>query len=127
MTTQGDRVKEVRKQRGDTLEKFGAALGVSKVAISNIENGNRNLTEQMLKSICREFNVSEQWLRTGEGEMFMELDKEEELMRWAGEVLAADSEDFRKRFVKMLMGLPPEGWELLAKMAEQLIAERKKD
>lgn len=71
---QGERVKEIRKALGLTLEKFGEKLGVGKTAISNIENGNRNLTEQMTKSICREFSVDYIWLTTGQGEMFVESD-----------------------------------------------------
>ena len=68
--TQGERIKEIRKTLGLTLEKFGEKLGVTKTAISRIEKGERGLTEQMTKSICREFNVNEAWLRTGEGNMF---------------------------------------------------------
>lgn len=71
--TQGERIREIRKTLDMTLEKFGGRLGVTKVAISNIEKGNRNLTDQMIKSICREFNVNEDWLRTGVGEMFSDL------------------------------------------------------
>ncbi|MCI8409286.1 MAG: helix-turn-helix transcriptional regulator [Lachnospiraceae bacterium] len=69
-----ERVRELRKSLGLTLEKFGERLGVTKVAISNIEKANRNVTEQMFKSICREFNVNEKWLRTGEGSMYIESD-----------------------------------------------------
>ena len=73
--TQGERVKELRTALSLTLEKFGDRVGVTKVAISNIEKGNRNLTEQMIKAICREFNVNYDWLVYGEGEMFSELPK----------------------------------------------------
>lgn len=66
-----ERIKQLRKELGLTLDKFGERLGVSKVAISLIENGKNALTDQMFKSICREFNVNENWLRTGEGEMFV--------------------------------------------------------
>lgn len=65
-----ERIKELRKTLGLTLEKFGGRLGVGKTAISAIENGRRGVTEQMTLSICREYHVNEQWLRTGEGEMF---------------------------------------------------------
>lgn len=65
-----ERIKRLRKELGLTLEKFGERLGVSKVAISLIENGKNALTDQMLKSICREFNVREEWLRNGEEPMF---------------------------------------------------------
>lgn len=62
-----ERVKELRKTLDLTMEKFGEKLGVGKTAISKIEKGENNLSDQMFKSICREFNVNEEWLRTGEG------------------------------------------------------------
>lgn len=73
--TQGERVRSVRKELNLTLEKFGEKLGVSKGAISAIEIGTRNLTEQMTKSICREYNVNYDYLVNGEGEMFDDLPK----------------------------------------------------
>lgn len=64
-----ERIKTLRKEYLHlTLEQFGARLGVGKTAISNIENGNRNVTDQMFKAICREFHVNEEWLRTGTGD-----------------------------------------------------------
>lgn len=71
--TQGERIKEIRTFLGLTLEKFGDKLGVTKVAISNIEKGNRNLTEQMIKAICREYNVNYDYLMYGTGEKFNDL------------------------------------------------------
>ena len=70
--TVGQRIEKIRIALGRddkkmTLEEFGSRLGVSKNAISNIENGRRNLTDQMCKAICREFSVSEEWLRNGIG------------------------------------------------------------
>ena len=71
--TQGERVREVRKSLNMTLDKFGEKLGVKKAAISAIENGNRNITEQMVKSICREYNVNYDYLMYGKGDMFDDL------------------------------------------------------
>lgn len=65
-----DRVKELRRALGLSGEKFGANLGVTRSAISDIEKGRNNVSEQMLKLICSVYNVSEQWLRYGIGEMF---------------------------------------------------------
>lgn len=65
-----ERIKKLRKELGLSGEKFGEHIGVGKTAISRIENGSNNVTDQMFKSICREFNVNSDWLRTGEGEMF---------------------------------------------------------
>lgn len=67
------RIKELRKTLELTMEEFGSRLGVTRTAISNIENGHRNVTEQMFKSICREFNVSYAWLKDGLGEMFTNI------------------------------------------------------
>lgn len=85
--TQGHRVRELRSTLNLTLEKFGEKLGVGKTAISKIEHQERNLTEQMLKSICREFNVNEQWLRTGEGEPFRERPLSEEVGYYVEDLL----------------------------------------
>ena len=68
--TQGERIREIRKTLKLTLEKFGGKLGVGKGAISAIETGARNLTEQMAVSICREYNVNYDYLMNGDGEMF---------------------------------------------------------
>lgn len=71
--TQGERVREIRKELGLTLEKFGEKLGVKKNAISQLENGRNALTDQMAKAICREYNVNYDYLMNGEGEMFDDL------------------------------------------------------
>lgn len=109
MTT-GERIKEVRKSLNLTLEKFGDRLGVGKTAISNIEKGNRNLTEHMRKSICREFNVDPIWLSTGEGEMFIEqsLDSIEMLDK----LLHTESK-FANAMFKMFTKYTKEDWEAL--------------
>lgn len=67
---QGERIKKIRKSLHLTLEEFGAKVGVTKQTISRIENNVNNLTDQMAKSICREFNVNYEYLVNGEGEMF---------------------------------------------------------
>lgn len=82
-----NRIKILRKQIGLTLEEFGKRLGVTRAAISNIENGNRNVTEQMIVSICREFDVDENWLRTGEGKMFRQLPEEDETAAYVSGLL----------------------------------------
>ena len=121
--TPGEKVKLIRKEKNMTLEQFGKKVGVTKQTISRIENGINALTEQMILSICREFNVNEDWLRTGEGEMFIELDKENQLMIWAANALKDESDSFKKRFVKMLMNLDESDWETLEKFCMILYKE----
>lgn len=69
--TLGERIKKVRKEKDLTQREFGRLIGIKPNSISLIESGDRNASEQVVLSICREFNVSEEWLRTEEGEMFI--------------------------------------------------------
>lgn len=71
--TQGERIREVRKALGLTLEKFGDKLGVKKNTLSALERGVNGLTDQMAKAICREYNVSYNYLIYGEGDPFDDL------------------------------------------------------
>lgn len=98
--TQGERIKEIRKTLGLTLEKFGDKVGVTKQTVSRIENGINNLTEQMTKSICREFNVDYIWLTTGEGEMFVESD--DDFMERIDRIMVSENE-VRKNMIKTLL------------------------
>lgn len=98
--TQGERIKDVRNSLGLTLEKFGEKLGVTKTAISRIEKGERSLTEQMTKSICREFSVDYMWLTTGEGEMFVESD--DDFFERIDRIMAGENES-RKNMIKTLL------------------------
>lgn len=97
-----ERIKELRKTLGLTLDKFGERLGVTKMTISRIENGVNNVTDQMFKSICREFNVNENWLLTGNGEMFNALPETvlEELCN------QYDLDELDKQIVELYISLP---------------------
>jgi len=68
-----DRIAGIRKSLGLSQEAFGIKISMSRSAISNIESNAKPLTSKNLKLICQEFNVNEEWLRTGEGEMFIEI------------------------------------------------------
>lgn len=122
--TQGERVKEIRKNLGLTMEKFGAQLGVGRTAISNIENDNRNLTDQMALSICREFNVNEEWIRTGTGEMFVPLTRSEAIARFAGELMKDEEESFRRQLIEVLAQLDEKEWEVLEGIAKKLAQKK---
>lgn len=85
--TQGERVRKIRKSLGLTLEKFGEKIGIKKNSVSQIENGINNLTEQMAKSICREFGVNYTWLINEEGGMFEDLTEQQKLLKYTGLLL----------------------------------------
>ena len=104
--TIGERVKAIRTspQISLSLEKFGARLGVQRSAMSKIENGHVALTDQMVFSICREFGVNEEWLRTGEGPQFIEITRAEQIQQM---VLDGDVQiGFVKRYATHSRPLP---------------------
>lgn len=115
---QGERIKSVRTTLGLTLEKFGNKLGVTKTAISRIEKGDRGLTEQMAKSICREFGVNYTWLTTGEGEMF--IDNDDEFMARIDRIMAGEDEA-RKNLFKLMLELDDEDITALHNLMKKAI------
>ena len=120
--TENDRIKEARKSLGLTQDKFGERLGVGRSAISNIEAGSRGVTDQIRLSVCREFNVNEDWLRTGEGNMFVESDEDEEITKFLGDTLSGQP-DFRRRLISVLSRMTPDEWALLEAKIRELAAE----
>ena len=116
--TQNERVKEIRKSLGLTLEKFGERIGVTRGSMSNIENGNRNLTEQMTKSICREFSVDYMWLTTGEGEMFIDMD--DDFIERIDRIMAGEDEA-RKNLFKFMLELSDEDIVALDRLMKKAI------
>lgn len=108
----------LRKHLGLTLEAFGEKIGITRAAVSNIEKGRSNPSEQVIMSICREFDVNEQWLRTGEGEMLVKLTPSEELAIFTAQLQKEDS--FRRRFVAALSTLEPEDWVKIQEFVDKL-------
>ncbi len=115
-----ERVKELRDFLGLTMEKFGERVGVKKSAINKIEKGNNSVTDQMIKSICREFGVSEEWLRTGDGDMFLPADRNTDIAKLTKQLLNEESDSFKNRFVSMLANLTIEEWKFLERKAKEL-------
>lgn len=116
---QGNKIRELRKELGLTLEKFGNSLGVGKTAISKIEHGENKLTDQMAKAICREYNVNYLWLTEGKGDMFIPRSKNQIITDFLADIIKEDN-TFRKDLIEALAELDEDDWEVLAKLAKRL-------
>lgn len=81
------RIKTLRMELGLTQTAFADKIGITGAAITRMEKGDRNPSEQTIISICREFGVNEEWLRSGEGNMFIELTEMQKVMRYTGLLL----------------------------------------
>lgn len=118
------RIKKARIHLGYNQSEFASKIGLGQAALSAMEKGIRGITDRNIQIICKEFNVNEEWLRTGEGSMFVELSREDELAKWAGSLARPGNKDeFTKKFVHMLSKLSVEDWEVLEKMAELMVEE----
>lgn len=118
-----DRIKKIRKSFNLTQVKFGERIGVKGNTVTNYETGLRTPTDAVLKSICREFHVREEWLKTGNGEMFSEMARDEQISEFIGGVLSNESDSFKKRLISVLANLTEEEWEILEKKAKELVGD----
>lgn len=112
----GERVRELRKTLGLSGEKFGEKIGLKRNSLSQIETGKNNLSEQSILAICREFNVNEEWLRYGTGEMFKDMTLDEEIISFIGDIQWDASNTFKKRFISAIAKLNDEEWKVLEKI-----------
>ena len=125
-----NRIIEVRNCVGKngkkmTQEEFASRLNLSRNFIIQVENGTRNPSERTIIDICKEFNVNEKWLRTGEGEMFLPIDRETEIAKLTVELLAEESDSFKNRLISALSRLSVAEWELLEKMFRNVVDTKK--
>ena len=124
--TIGERIKEVRKNEKLTQQEFADRLNLKRNTVGSYEVNVVVPSDRTIKDICDKFGIREEWLRTGEGEMFVQIARSDEVMDF-GEVTRDDDDTFKKRFVEMLADLSPGDWELLERMAEKLTQKKEEN
>lgn len=122
-----ERLKKLRKILGLTQHEFASRIGSVQNTITGYETGRRVPSNQVISLISKEFNVNENWLRTGEGDMFIKLDKKTELENAIKTFLSSESESFRERLVTVLIQLDESDWKVLEKVALQMVEENRHD
>lgn len=122
----GERIKELRKAKSLTQQKFAEQIGLKRNTIGNYEIDLIMPSDRTISDICREFNVNETWLRTGEGEMFVPMSRDDQITDFVADVLKDEDDSFKRRFVAALSKLSESEWEVLEKIALDL-ADNKKD
>lgn len=100
-----ERIKIIRTTLGLSMDKFGESIGIKKSSVSLLESGKNNPSDQTVKLICTEFNVNENWLRTGDGEMFFKP-KTKDLVSKAAKLLGEKDPTF-EAFVETYSKLNP--------------------
>lgn len=121
-----ERIKKLRQELGLSQDEFGRRLGVTRGAVTNIELNKVEPKPLFVDLICREFNVSETWLRTGEGEMFQPKSRNEELFEFAAKVAEGEAGSIQAQLLAVMARLTDEQWEVLAQIAREFVEETKK-
>ena len=119
-----ERIKAIRNAVGKSQTDFAKELSVSRSAICKMESGENYPSEQTIKLICSEFNVNEEWLRTGNGEMFQPITKNDEISKLFGEVLKENNDDFKRRLISALAKLDDVGWEKLENLIDNISSKK---
>lgn len=121
----GERIKQIRKGKCLTQQAIADKLGLKRQTIAAYEIGTVTPSDRTILDICREFDVRESWLRTGEGEPFVEKSREENISAFVGSILSGEP-DFRQRFISVLARMTQEEWAILEKKVLELAEEIKK-
>lgn len=117
----------IRKALDLTQQEFADRIGIKRNSFANYETGRNTPIDAIIFSICREFNVNEDWLRNGTGDMFIKLDREEEISLWVGKILSDESAKFQRRFISSLSKMNEAGWNALEKVLKDLYEEEDKN
>jgi len=114
------RIKMIRKNQNLTQTEFGERIGVKGNTVTGYETGLRKPSDAIIVSICREFDVNETWLRTGEGDIFVPMSRIQEIANFVGQILKGEEDTFKRRFVAMLSRLDERDWDVLEKMVNEM-------
>ena len=117
-----ERVKQVRKELKLTQQQFSDQLGIQRNAIANCESGRAELSDAVISLICRTFNVNEDWLRNGEGEMFVQQTREEEMAAYFGRLMGGKCTDIERAILSLMSRATPEDWKMVKSFFCELIA-----
>lgn len=117
-----ERLKEIRKSNpnGKTQETFANYLEISKENISSYESGRRNPSDAFIKLVCEKCNVNEDWLHTGNGEMFMPETKDEQISKMLANVMKSEDGNFKKKLISALAQLDKDGWDKLEDFVDMI-------
>lgn len=118
-----NRIRTIRKNAGMTQKQFAERLGISRNTVATYETSSRIPIDAVIVSICREFGVREEWLRTGQGDIYKELTPDSELSKWFGQILMEEESSFRRRFLLALTTLKEGEWTALERLSEVLFGK----
>ena len=122
-----ERIRELRKCLKLTQQEFADRIGITRNTLASYETGKSNPGDAAVALICSKLGVTESWLRTGEGEMFVSKSNEDLLMGFAESLTKIDDSDFKKKLVTAIAKMDDETWEAFKKLAYAFLEEFRDD
>lgn len=119
-----ERIKELRKSFGITQQEFADKLGLKRNTIATYEIGKAVPSDRVVSDLCNKYNVNEEWLRTGEGEMFVALNRTQQIAQLTADLFKGEKDSFKERLLLALAKLDESEWKVLEKIAEDLTKEK---
>ena len=126
MMIPAERIKELRNRLSLSQEAFGKGVGLSRSEVRNLEYGITQIKDLTIPMLCQVYGVNEQWLRTGEGDVFGHDAREIEISAFIRNLVSGEN-NFSKKLVSALARLDVEEWRLLESMALKLTEEMNKE
>ena len=120
METINQRIDFLVRSLGVTKTKFAESIHVSSQFVSSLCSGAKQPSDRTIADICREYGVSEDWLRSGEGEMMQKLTRNQEIAEFMGRLMNDPDDAPRKRFISIVSKLTVEEWQLLDEIAKKM-------
>ena len=120
----GKQLKELRKTLNLKQYEFAEKIGSTQNSIANYETDKRNPSAAAINNICKTFNVNEDWLKTGQGEMFRQLAPEQEMKQYLEKMLSGESKEFKQRLLHVLSTLNENQWQALQNYLEEILASK---
>ena len=118
-----ERFKMIRNALKLSQDEFGEKLGLTRGAIANVELRRTETKPLFISLVCSTFNVNETWLRTGEGEMFNALSRDEQIAYRLGAMLAGQGDTIQKRLIAALSDLDESEWSAVEAFARKLVEQ----
>lgn len=117
-----NRIKRIRNSNPNwkSQDLFASFLGIPKANLSSYETGRRTPTDAVIQLICEKCSVNEEWLRTGNGDMFVSGIKDKQISAMLADVMKSGEDSFRHRLVSALARLDDEGWDNLEKLIDMI-------
>lgn len=119
-----ERIKKLRKTLDLTQQEFADKIGMKRNTVANYETNRNEPSNSVVSLICKTFNVSEVWLRTGEGEMFANRSESDELSAAVERLITGESAEFKRRLINALSTLKDEHWLLLEEKLKEIVGIR---